>query len=110
MTHVASISDYISDVVYGYVPGDQQGLVRKDLSYYDRSRLLQEAINTAYPTDYAQTVTANAWVKDFYDDSVIFDYDGKCYKSPYSIDMTSGEAVVTLGTPVEVKIEYEPVE
>jgi Mu-like prophage I protein/Family of unknown function (DUF6582) len=44
-----------------------------------------------------------AWLKEFYDDYLVVEKDGKLWKCDYQID-SSGK--VTLGDPVQVRIEY----
>lgn len=49
------------------------------------------------------------WPRDIFDSDVVYEWDGKLYRTPYLVDDTSGETQVKLGTPVEVKVAYVPV-
>lgn len=50
---------------------------------------------------------AYPWIRDLYDDAVIYEQDSKLYRSDYSVDT---DGAVTLADPVAVAVSYVPVE
>jgi hypothetical protein len=69
-----------------------------DMSYADARNLIEGHLNKDKPED-----DAFIWVKDLFDDKVIYEDDGTLFQATYAI--TEGE--VTLGTPERVKTTYE---
>lgn len=47
------------------------------------------------------------WIRDLYDDAVIYEQDSSLYRSEYTID---AEGAVALGDPVRVQVSYVPVQ
>lgn len=47
------------------------------------------------------------WVKDYFEDEVVYEWSGKCWRAPYTIaDDDDGHPVATIGDPTEVEIAY----
>ena len=70
----------------------------ENMSYADARNLIEGHLNKDKTDD-----DAWIWVKDLFDDKVIYEDDGTLYQATYMI--TDGE--VTLGTPERVKTTYE---
>ncbi|KKL55526.1 hypothetical protein LCGC14_2254540 [marine sediment metagenome] len=72
---------------------------------------LQSALNDKYPADDEDEGGAyhmTPWVRDFDDDSVVYEHDDKLYAAPYEInDDDDGDA--KLGEAVRVRITYTPI-
>ncbi len=64
---------------------------------------LQAAISDKYPDPAGSDWCASAWIRDFDDNEVIYDYDGHLWVAPYMINDT-GEA--TLGDPAAAQVTY----
>lgn len=69
-----------------------------NMSYADARNLIEGHMNKDKTDD-----DSWIWVKDLFDDKVIYEDDGTLYQATYAI--TEGE--VTLGTPERVKTTYE---
>jgi len=69
-----------------------------DMSYADARSLIEGHLNKDKGDD-----DQYFWVKDIFDDTVVYEDDGVLYQATYTI--TDGE--VTLGTPERVKTTYE---
>lgn len=83
-------------------------LLEEDLSFNDRERAIRAALKARTPFGYC-------WLRDVYDDRVVFELEAtgdgaasKLYQSTYAM---TDAGVVTLGEPVEVRIEtrYVPI-
>jgi hypothetical protein len=72
----------------------------------DRHRALRMAAfaaGLAFDPEYA----CYPWIRDLYDDAVIYDQDSVLYRSEYAVD---ADGAVTLGDPVRVQVSYVPVD
>lgn len=100
---------WASDIGHGRAVGDRLH-VKYAMSYDDRRRLIEVALGKKYPanspTDLAQPY-AYTYIKEMYDDYIIFDRNSKCYRAEYTISDDKGSA--TIGPAVEVKAVYIPV-
>jgi len=78
------------------------------LSAEDKRTLLESALN---PSSVGRDVAASpsAWIRDIWDDKLVYDVGGKYYQVKYSIDSNGG---VKLGAAVEVMRQtvYKPVQ
>lgn len=79
-----------------------------DLSFDQRRQTLQSALNPKKAD--GRESGPWRWVRDVYDDFVVYEEAGDTYKRTYTIDSTTN--AVTLGDPVKVTqvITYEPVQ
>lgn len=68
---------------------------------------LREAVEELYPdVDPEARWDKGPWVRDVYDDVVIYCWEGQIFSVPY----TFGDGTATLsGTPTAVKVVYEPI-
>lgn len=93
----------------GLVLDEAAALVKRAESYEQVRALVQGALRTKYepnpkPADYF----GGPWIRDFYGDRCIFEWEGKVWQVDYTISRDSGTSV-TLGEPSEVEIAYVPV-
>lgn len=84
-------------------------MVRRAESYEQTRSLVQAALRTKYepkprPADYF----GGPYIRDFYGDRVIFEWEGKTWQVEYTIARAETTSV-TLGDAVEVEIAYLPI-
>lgn len=114
---LAALQTVLAKIAKGETPDTQateaavteaQRLLEEDLSFNDRERAIRAALKGRAPFGYC-------WLRDVYDDRVVFELEAtgdgatsKLYQADYSMTDTG---VVTLGEPVEVRIEtrYVPI-
>ena len=85
--------------------------VREKMSAEDRRGLLQAAINEKFPRDaQAYPYSPSPWVRDVYDDSVVYELGGSTFEVGYTM---TEEGKVTLGEETKKVIattSYKPLE
>jgi len=68
-------------------------------------RALQEKIVGGVSSDVG-FIKPLPWIRDMFENSVIYDYEGKTYRVDYEADLGGKELEVTLGEPVMVEVAY----
>lgn len=95
---------------------EAEAILAQDDSYEGRRMRVQKALTDRHRAMRAAAFAAGVydpeygcypWIRDLYDDAVIFEQDSQLYRSEYAID---GDGVVTLGDSVRVQVSYVPVE
>lgn len=83
-------------------------LLRTGVSLDDNRRLVQQALEDKYgvSTDGPYAYNKCPWLREYFADSVVYDYDGAYYQITYAIDRTGEQPQVMLGEPVEVEVAY----
>lgn len=95
--------------VRGPALDEAAALVKRAESYEAIRTLVQAALRTKYepkpkPADY----WGGPYIKDFYSDRAIFEWEGKVWQVEFTITKDSGTNVA-LGDPVEVEVAYTPI-
>ena len=77
------------------------------LSAEDKRNLLQNALSPS-PVSLDQPSSPRPWIRDVWDDKVVYELNGKSYQMKYSI---ASDGSVKLGEPIEViqQTVYKPV-
>jgi hypothetical protein len=95
--------------IRGLALDEAAALVKRAESYEQIRSLVQAALREKYepkpkPADYY----GGPWIRDFYADRAIFEWEGKTWQVEFTITKEGGTNV-TLGEPVEVEIAYTPI-
>lgn len=114
---IAALQTVLAKIAKGEAPdakateaavSEARRLLEEDLSFNDRERAIRAALKARTPFGYC-------WLRETYDDRVVFELEAtadgaasKLYQSTYAM---TDAGVVTLGDPVEVRVEtrYVPV-
>lgn len=83
-------------------------LERTDLSHDSIRELLWNGLRDKLNSDAQGYDPKGPFVREVYDDYVVYVFDGKNYKASYVIDQT-GETSVTIGDATEVVVQWVPV-
>lgn len=75
-------------------------------SFQDIQRSIQEALSKRHPSSDDGPYVPGPWIRDVFDDSVVYEYDGKLWQCGYSY--SKGDA--TLGAETQVVQTYVPAE
>jgi len=88
-----------------HIRQDVEGRLLKLKGTMDSVRsALQAALGDKYPRN--DNEGSYVWVRDFDDDSVVYEWDSELFAAPYKID---DEGAASLGDPVRVRITYTPI-
>ena len=95
--------------IRGNALDEAAALIKRAESYEQIRSLVQAALREKYepkpkPADYY----GGPWIRDFYADRAIFEWEGKTWQVEFTITKEGGTKV-TLGEPVEVEIAYTPI-
>jgi len=70
---------------------------------------VEDALRDVYQDDDSEGPGKCPRIRELYDDSVVFEFDGELMRQPYSYDEATDKAELT-GKAQEVRVEYVPVE
>lgn len=73
-------------------------------SMQDIDRAVREALEERFPRDPADPCDG-PWVCEIYDETIVFEYDGKLFEAAYAFD----GSIALVGDGIEVKRTYQPV-
>jgi hypothetical protein len=94
---------------------EAEAILAQDDSYEGRRMRVQKALTDRHRTLRMAAWAAGMaldpeygcypWIRDLYDDAVVYEQDSQLYRSDYAVD---ADGIVTLGEPVKVRVSYVP--
>jgi len=104
MSRIQQIADHAYAMGAKPPAPDSTPMGKADMSFADRAEALRAAVSMA-----ASSLDAYPYIEDMYDDYIVIEIGGACYRADYSIDTDGAVTLAARSSWVEVEEVWQPV-